>query len=98
LSTDIPVNGSFPARNRIYGISSPIPVTVNDKLLLLFIQIYLIDALSLEAQNISLDVDSHIPVLCKVSEALYTNRLREDRHPFSLIEPAKSLMNLKLSM
>ena len=54
---------------------------------------HLIDALPLEAQNISLDVDCHCPVLCKVSEALYTNRLRGGRHPFSLIEPEKSLAN-----
>jgi hypothetical protein len=58
--------------------------------LLLLVQLNFIDALPLEAQNIPLDVDSHCPVLCKVSEALYTNRLRGDRHPFSLIEPEKS--------
>jgi hypothetical protein len=66
-------------------------MAVNDKLLLRIVQFNLIDALPLEAQNIPLDVDSHIPVLCKELEALYTNRLRGDWHPFSLIEPEKTL-------
>jgi hypothetical protein len=58
--------------------------------LLRLVQSYLIDALPLEAQNIPLDVDSHSLVLCKVSEALYTNRICAGRHPFSLIEPEKN--------
>jgi len=72
-------------------IAGQISAQFNNELFLLVVQFYLIDALPLEAQNIPLDVDSHMPVLCKVSEALYTNRLSGDRHPFSLIEPAKSL-------
>jgi hypothetical protein len=76
--------------DRVYGVSAPVPTAVNDKLLLRLVQLNFIDPLPLEAQNILLDVDSHIPVLCKVLEALYTNRLRGDRHPFSLIEPEKT--------
>ena len=76
--------------NGVYCISAPVSAAANDKLLLLLVQLNFIDALALEAQNIPLDVDSHCPVLCKVLEALYTNRLRGDWHPFSLIEPEKS--------
>lgn len=97
LSTDIPVNGSFLASNRVNCVSALVPAAMNDQLLLLFIELYLVDPLPLEAQNIPLDVDSHIPVLCEVSEALYTNRLRGDRDPFSLIEAVKSRGFLRLS-
>lgn len=88
--TGISINRSLLAGNGVYSFSAPVPTAVNDKLLPLLIQLNFIDALPLEAQNIPLDVDSHYPVLCKVSEALYTNRLRGDRHPFSLIEAEKS--------
>ena len=66
----MPVDGSLSASHRVYRIPAPIPTTVNDKLLPLFVECYLIDALPLEAQNIPLDVDSHSPVLCKVVRSL----------------------------
>ncbi|MFV0477788.1 MAG: hypothetical protein ACK5ME_08140, partial [Parahaliea sp.] len=84
------VDRSFLSGNGVYCVPTLIPTAVNDKLLFPLIQLYLIDALPLEAQDITLDVDSHCPVLCNVSEALYTNRLRGHRHPFSLTGPEKS--------
>ena len=92
LTTDIPVDSSLLHDNGVDCVSAPAPTATNDKLLLLLVQLNFIDALPLEAQNIPLDVDSHCPVLCKVSETLYTNSLRGDWHPFSLIEPEKSLL------
>jgi hypothetical protein len=90
LSTDIPVDRSLLPGNGVYCVSAPVPTAADDELWLLLVQPNFIDALPLEAQNIPLDVDSHCPVLYEVSEALYTNRLRGDWHPFSLIGPEKS--------
>ena len=66
LSADIPVDRSLLLGNGVYGFSAPVPAAANDELSLLLVQFYLIDALPLEAQNIPLDVDSHIPVPYKV--------------------------------
>ena len=92
LSTDVPVDCSLSPRNGVYGVSTLVPAAMNDKLLLLFVPLYLIDPLPLEAQNIPLDVDSHIPVLCKVvrsliyqqitwgSASFFTHRSGEEPH------------------
>jgi HlyD family secretion protein len=70
LSPDIPIDGSLLAGNGVNCVSALVPVAVNDELLLLFIEFYLIDPLPLEAQNIPLDADVHIPVLYKVVRSL----------------------------
>jgi len=45
LSTDIPVDRSLLPGNGVYGVSALVPAAMNDELLLLFIEFYLIDAL-----------------------------------------------------
>jgi hypothetical protein len=66
LSPDIPIDGSLLAGNGINCVSAFVPVAVNDELVPLLIELYLIDPLPLEAQNIPLDADVHIPVLRRV--------------------------------
>jgi hypothetical protein len=70
LSTDIPVDRSLLPRHGVYCASAPVAAAVNDKLLRLFVESNLIDPLPLEAQNIPLDADVHIPVLYKVVRSL----------------------------
>jgi hypothetical protein len=60
LSPDIPIDGSLLAGNGVNGVSAFVPVAVNDELVPLFIEFYMIDPLPLEAQNIPLDADVHI--------------------------------------
>jgi hypothetical protein len=98
LSADIPVNGSLLAGNRVYGVSTPVPAAVNDKLLGLLVQFHLIDALAFEAQNMTRDADAHIPALYKVVRSLIFQQVIGGRHLFFTHrtgeEPRKFLKNI----
>jgi hypothetical protein len=50
LSADMPVDTSLLTSHGVYCLPAPITTAVNEKLLRLFVQYYLIDALPLEAQ------------------------------------------------
>jgi NitT/TauT family transport system ATP-binding protein len=70
------------AGNRVYGVSTPVPAAVNDKLLGLLVQFHLIDALAFEAQNMTRDADAHIPALYKVVRSLIFQQVIGGRHLF----------------